>query len=340
MNIREHTRLAPFTTFRVGGEAQLFTACETEEEVSAAVAHARDRGVPFLPFGSGSNILVPDEGVSGLAAKIEINRISFEERGDTVDVSAGAGVVWDALVQEAAARNLWGIENLAGIPGTVGGAPIQNIGAYGAELADTFLYADAIDAASGTRQCIDTPAARFGYRDSVFKKNRNLILTRIVLRLSRTPKPHLAYRDLADARGRSEPLNSPGEIGAAVRRIRSAKFPDLAQEGTAGSFFKNPVVSRATADALVKKFPSLPIFPRAGGSVKLSLAWLLDHALALKGFAVRQARLFERQPLVIVASRGASAHDIDACAQEVEKRVQNATGITLVREVETFGARR
>lgn len=340
MKIEEHVSIAPFTTFHIGGEARFFIEAHTEKDIEDAIAFARESGLPLHPLGGGSNVLVPDAGVEGVVLKIALGDIAFEEDGADTLLIAGAGARWEDVVDCAVARGLFGVENLAGIPGTVGGAAVQNIGAYGAELADAFAHADVIDRATGIARRIDHAEAAFAYRTSLFKMHRELIITRVALRLTPRATPNVAYPDLVRAQAAGTPLATPSEIARAIRAIRAAKFPQDADEGTAGSFFKNPVISRERAEEFAKQFPEAPQFVQKDGSVKIPLAWLLDHALELKGFSKGAARLYEKQPLVIVARAGARAEEVDALAQEVAARVFAATGIAIEREVEIFGERK
>lgn len=333
MTVRESLLLAPHTSFHIGGPARFFVEVSSEEAIRATVALARTRSLPLLLLGGGSNILVPDMGVEAVVMKVLIDGLAFED--DTI--IAGAGVSWEALVSLATQHELWGIENLAGIPGSVGGALVQNIGAYGAELADTFAWAEVLDLPSGELKRLDAPSAQLAYRTSLFKQQKNLVILRVALRLSREGTPRLTYPDLARVEGAGVSLATPGEIATAVRAIRAGKFPLGSAGGTAGSFFKNPVVTAAHAATLCVRFPGIPQFPQADGRVKLSLAWLLDHALALKGFSMGRARLYEKHPLVILALDGAQANEVNALADEVARRVYEATGIMIEREVETFG---
>lgn len=338
MKLEEYVPLAPLTTLGVGGEARFFIEAHSEKDIEEAAAYARERRLPLFPLGGGSNLLVPDEGVEGVVVKVAINDVVFEDAGVETLVIAGAGARWEDIVDCAAERGLFGIENLAGIPGTVGGAAVQNIGAYGAELASVFAYADAVDSTTGLSRRVAGNEAAFGYRTSLFKKDRSLIVTRAAFRLRARGTPDISYPDLLRAQAEGVPLSAPSEIAAAVRAIRAKKFPNSAEEGTAGSFFKNPVIPRDLADALAERFPGVPAFPQKGGTVKISLAWLLDHALSLKGFSKGAARLYEKHPLVIVARTRARAEDVDALAHEVSARVFAETGISIEREVETFGA--
>lgn len=335
--VQEHVLLSPYTTLGVGGRARFFVDCTTEEGVVAALSYARELNLPVSILGGGSNILVPDAGFAGMVIKISIGGTAFKGEESPILIAAGAGVSWDTLVDEAAERNLWGIENLAGIPGTVGGAAVQNIGAYGAELSEVFVQAEAIDIKSGALRTISPTDAEFGYRTSIFKTQHSLIITRVTLTIATSGIPRLMYPDLQKAVERGESLMTPGEIGEAVRRIRALKFPR--DEGTAGSFFKNPILTTQEGEKLKERFPDLPLFPFSPDRVKVPLAWILDRALDLKGYARGNVRLFETQPLVIVTREGARAEDVEKFANEIRDRVHDATGILIEREVETLTAR-
>lgn len=337
MNPFEHVSLAPLTTLRIGGEARFLITVHTEQDIDEAIEFARQRSAPLVVIGEGSNLLIPDAGFEGVVLRCAVRGITFADEGDTVLVTAGAGELWEDLIDAVAKRGLFGIENLAGIPGSVGGAAVQNIGAYGAEFSETFVSADTIDRATGARRSIGASEASFGYRTSVFKKDRSHLITRVVLRLRHAGPPNLSYADLARAKEGGIPLATSEDVVRAVRAIRARKFPDPSHEGSAGSFFKNPVITPEAAATLVARYPGLPTFPQPDGSVKVSLAWILDHVLSLKGFTQGHVRLYEKQPLVIVAEQGAKASEVDAIAQLVMERVQKETGIILEREVETLG---
>jgi UDP-N-acetylmuramate dehydrogenase len=287
-------------------------------------------------LGGGSNVLASDAGFAGLIIRPQIGGIDFIETADgSVEVVAGAGVGWDALVQACVERGLWGLENLAGIPGNVGAAPVQNIGAYGAELADTYIWCDALSRASGSSKRFAREEAQFSYRESIFKKEGEWIITRVALRLATVPKPNLVYADLMRAQKQGVLLTTPTEIAEAVRAIRSQKFPSLADWGTAGSFFKNPLIPSAAYAALERRYPGMPGFP-SDGMVKVPLAWVLDHVLSLKGFKNGHVRLFEHQPLVLVTESGATANAVENFANEISEKVFSATGIKVEREVQSL----
>ena len=301
MTFEERVPLAPLTTLRLGGAARFFCEAKTEADVAAACVFARERGLALYPLGGGSNILVPDGVVDGVVLKVAIGGTNFEKDGSGAFAVAGAGVAWDDLVARSVEEGLWGLENLSGIPGSVGGAVAGNIGAYGAALSQTLQWVDVFDCEEMSVKRMSNADCAFGYRDSFFKQNgKRSIILRAAFRLSPAGAADISYKDLAEHFSDSREAASPAieTVRAAVLGIRKGKFPDLSQEGTAGSFFKNPVVPLVEAQTLQKTYPELPIFalPESPG-VKVPLAWILDKVLGLKGFAVGGARLFERQPL-------------------------------------------
>jgi len=331
MTVRESVPLSALTTFKIGGNASYVIECADDADIREALAFAEEKKLPWCLLGQGSNLLASDGGYDGVVIRPLASGISITEDETGALVVADAGYPWDELVREACERNLWGIENLAGIPGTAGAAPVQNIGAYGTELADTLLWVEAMNPESGESLRIPKEACAFGYRDSRFK-HENLIILRIALHLSKTPAPNLSYKDLAALAASGASLDTPAKVADAVRGIRAKKFPDLAEWGTAGSFFKNPVIPVREFEKLKERYPELPGFPGSDG-VKVPLAWILDRLLSLRGFSGRKTKLFEAQPLVVVAEKGASAQDVENIAGDVAARVKDATGIELEWEV-------
>jgi len=301
MNIEEGVPLAPLTTFRIGGAARYFVRVRSLEELREALAFARSHAVPFFILGGGSNILVSDEGYDGLIIKMEMKGTELIEdaASEKALLIAAAGERWDDLVAYAVAHDLWGLENLSGIPGTVGASPVQNIGAY---------------------------------RMSIFKQQAGrFIILRAVFSLSREGAPNLSYRDLREAFA-EKPQPSLAQVREAILAIRARKFPDLRREGTAGSFFLNPTVSAETAARLRLVLPDMPHFPTEKG-IKIPLAYLLDHGLDLRGFALGGARLFESQPLVLVARFGTPSAEVQALVASVQAKIRGAYGIEIECEV-------
>lgn len=254
--------------------------------------------------------------------------------GRTVEVRAEAGVEWDDLVQWAVDRGLWGIENLSLIPGRAGAAPVQNIGAYGAEAKDAIRSVECFHVPTRKTMILSAGHCGFGYRDSVFKRSLRgkVVITAITLALSRNARPSLGYGDLAHE---VEALGGPTlrNIREAVCRIRRSKLPDPAVLGNAGSFFKNPVVDRAEAERLRALHPDMPLYPAAEpGRAKLAAGWLIDRA-GMKGFADGPAGVHDRQALVLVNRGGATGADIIALARRVQAAVRERFGVEIDTEV-------
>jgi UDP-N-acetylmuramate dehydrogenase len=344
MTLTEHLSLAKLTTFKVGGSVRVVADCFNEQDVQAAVAYARDCGLSWYVLGGGSNVLADDGGYDGMIIRPLLSELTFDMNNDSPEciVTVGAGVKWDTLVEEGTARELWGLENLAGIPGSVGGAPVQNIGAYGADVSDTLLFVDALNTKTNEVQRFTNEECAFNYRDSRFKHDASLIILRVAFTLTKNGSPRTNYADLTTRVAQGTVLDTPHVIANTVREIRARKFPDLAVEGTAGSFFKNPIIDTACYEELKSRFPELPGFVVEGSvppRIKVSLAWILDHVLHLKGFSQGAgARLYENQPIVLAAQVGTTSASINALAREVEEQVYTATGITIEREVRSLPA--
>lgn len=337
MITRQNVPLSSLTTLRVGGVARYVIDCENKEDIESIVRFAQEQNLPWRLLGEGSNVLVQDEPYKGVVIAMRIQGIEALETGDVVILTAGAGVSWDSLVQNAADRGLWGLENLAGIPGTVGAAPVQNIGAYGIEVKDTLVSLEVFNTDTNTVEVLPASECNFGYRDSRFKYDTHLVILSATFRLLKDGMPNVQYKDLAHALEQGSDLRTPVAIAKAVRSIRARKFPDLTLVGTAGSFFKNPTVSEAAYMSLKEEFGDMPGFPNAQG-VKIPTAFILDHVLGLRGYTEGNVSLFENQPLVLVAHTGASQKEIDIFANSIASRVYDATGITLEREVRNFSA--
>ena len=247
-------------------------------------------------------------------------------------VRAEAGVEWDDLVEWAVGRNLWGLENLSLIPGKVGAAPVQNIGAYGAEAAGTITDVEMFCPETMNMLTMAAEHCAFGYRDSIFKRSLKgrVVITAVRFRLSKQPQPNVAYGDLqreVEARGGASLRN----IRDAVCAIRRSKLPDTAVLGNAGSFFKNPVVDPATAQRLAGEYPQMPVYRTAAG-VKLAAGWLIEQA-GMKGCTDGRAGVHDRQALVLVNSGGATGAEIIALARRVQQRVKEMFGVEIETEV-------
>jgi UDP-N-acetylmuramate dehydrogenase len=332
--IRQNVPLAPFTTFHRGGEAANFAEAHTEEEVRDACLFAKENGLALTILGGGSNVLIGEKGLPGLVLHIALKGITHEDVADGVILSAKAGETFDDVVAYALAHDLWGLENLSYIPGTVGATPVQNVGAYGVEIKDLCKEVRVYDTESDAFHILPASSCAFAYRDSLFKRpeGKRYVITEVVFMLKKEAHPQIGYRDLAAYfNGKAEP--SLEEIREAVGIIRSRKFPDWNIVGTAGSFFKNPIVSPDMAQRLHEQFPELPMFTTAEGMMKISLGYILDKALGLRGYREGGVMLYEEQALVLVAQENASAEEIKIFAQKIAEKVFDATGIAIEFEV-------
>ena len=341
LNPRLGIPLAPYTTMKVGGPAEFFAVVEDEEDLRASLSFAKEKELPVVILGGGSNVLISDEGLKGLVIKNEIEGISYKEIGDELLVTAGAGVWWDDLVKETVMKGLWGMENLSSIPGTVGATPIQNVGAYGVEVAELIRGVRVYDSVEEVFKVMTPLECQFGYRDSIFKtkKGKRFVVVEVTYVLSKIAKPRLEYKDLAERFGGIGPseqssfVPTAAEIREAVIDIRKKKFPDVTVVGTAGSFFKNPIVSEAESEALRLAYPELPMYPQSDGRVKVSLGFILDKICGLRGSREGSVGLYENQALVLVNYENASAKNISDFAKKVADEVFVKTKVVIEPEV-------
>ena len=333
--IDENVPLAGLTTLRVGGPARYYARPASVDELTAAVAWAEARALPVLVLGGGSNLLVADKGFGGLVAHLALGGVTYDADATGTIVTAGAGVVWDELVAECVARKLGGIECLSGIPGLVGATPIQNVGAYGQEVSETIVRVDALDLQTLDRITFATADCAFGYRTSRFKTvdRGRYVVTRVAFRLTPDAVPAIRYRDLEayfDQTGKVEPTLDAARCAVLEIRRRKAMVLDDADTDTwsAGSFFVNPVVDEGFAAGLPAAAPRFP----ASGGVKLSAAWLIEHAGFSRGHQKGRVGLSSRHALAIVNRGGASAIEIAALARDIREAVRLRFGVTLVPE--------
>ncbi len=285
-------------------------------------------------LGGGSNLILTGD-FAGLVLQVRLpGRELAAEDADAWYVRAGAGENWHAFVRWTLERGWPGLENLALIPGTVGAAPVQNIGAYGVEMAARFQHLEAVDLVTGETGVFDGPACRFGYRDSVFKGEAGgrYLITAVTFRLPKRWRPVTRYADLAqelEARGLGTP--TAREVADAVIAVRRRKLPDPAQIGNAGSFFKNPVVDAATFARLAAGYPDAPHYPQADGAVKLAAGWLIERC-GWKGRSLGRAGVCEQQALVLVNRGGARGEDVLRLARAIQASVQETFGVMLEPE--------
>lgn len=341
MKIQENISLAPLTTFRVGGKARFFVDVESIQKLKEAVFYAEKNNLPIFILGGGSNILISDEGFDGLVIKISLDGIMWKEDGDFVFATVGAGVLWDVFVEHAVLKNLWGVENLSYIPGTVGAAPVQNIGAYGAEVKDVIFSVSAFDIVSKKIKVFTNSLCLFGYRNSFFKsqEGKKFIITDVTFKLSKKLNPNISYKDINEY-FRDKSISNPSLllIRNTVIAIRKKKLPDWHNIGTAGSFFKNPIIKKNHLLKLLINFPEMPSFEVDYNNVKIPLAWILDKVCGLKGYREGRVGLYENQPLALVNFDKAKANEIKNLAQKIYKIVKEKTNIKIEREVEYIGS--
>lgn len=330
MKIEEHVSFGDITSFKVGGSARYLITVENASDVDAALVFASEHNVPIIPFGGGSNVLGQDGVLNAALVRVSADTIAVFD-GTTLVVGAGAS--WDQAVLFAAQHSLWGVENLSGVPGTVGGAIVQNIGAYGAVLSETLSTVEVFDTRARSVTTLKNDECRFGYRTSIFKEERDrYVILSARFALSHRATPRLQYKDLAE---RFSGISAPGimDIRTAVLEIRGKKFPPLSEYGTAGSYFLNPVLSAEDAARVAEKFPEMPLFQLPEGGTKVPLGWLFEHVLKLRGFKEGNIEAWREQSLVLVAHPGATAAEVKKFAQKIIDRAQNELGITLVPEV-------
>lgn len=336
MQIDLNIDVAPLTTFHISQSAAALAEFHNVAELQQLLASgALPR--PLKPVGEGSNLLFTGPFPGTLLRSLDCSINFVVDKEGHISVEAGAGLSMDTLIEECCRRQLWGLENLSGIPGTVGASVVQNVGAYGVEAADVVTDALVMDSATGEIITLTADEMQFGYRHSMFKlpANRNrFIVLRVTYALTDTPSPRLSYRALADRFAGCDNL-TPFDLRDAVIEMREAKLPSPCFIGSAGSFFKNPVVDMTVASELKAKYPDMPLYPTADGSqAKLSAAWLIDRA-GLKGAAEGGAAVWHKQPLVIVNATGqATAADVVALEERIIATVAQKFGVTLSPEVE------
>ncbi len=348
MKILENISLAKYTTFKIGGNARFFCVVTSEDELVEAVKFAKEKNtdghaLPFLVLGGGSNMLVSDKGFNGLVIKMEMKNTVINDE-DSI-MSSSAGELWDSLVECSVNNGLYGLENLSAIPGTVGAAPVQNIGAYGAEVSQTLLDVRSLDTKSMTFVNFSNKDCKFGYRDSIFKHERDsktgqprYIITAVAFQLTRKGVLKMDYKDVKEYFEKNH-VTGPtlSDLRKAIVEIRESKLPDWKVWGTAGSFFKNPSVPAAQFAELKNKFPDLPGFPENDGSVKVSLGYVLDKVCDAKGLMMGNVGTYDKQALVLIAKSGATAAEVYSLVDELKRRVKEKTGIVIEAEVDMIG---
>jgi len=333
--LTQNQSLKNFNTFGVDVKAKLFVEVFSEDELIKLLSDEKFKFEKKIILGGGSNILFTKD-FDGLIIKVCISYIKVLEKNDeSVLIEAGAGVIWDDLVKFCVDKNYGGIENLTLIPGTMGAAPIQNIGAYGQELADTFVSLNGVFIDSAETKSFNKNECRFSYRTSIFKEElkNNFVVTSVQLNLKKNPKPNLTYKALSDFLAKNG-INNPTikEVSGVVAEIRKSKLPDPQKIGNAGSFFKNPVISEDSFRKLKAVYSDIVSFPSESGQIKISTGWLIEK-FGWKGKRVGDVGTSADHALIICNFGNATGSEILEFAMRIKEEVSNKFGIKLEEEV-------
>ncbi|MCU1269599.1 MAG: UDP-N-acetylmuramate dehydrogenase [Acidobacteriaceae bacterium] len=342
MKLQENIALAPLTTLRIGGDARFFVRAEAVEDVEAAVAFAHDKNLPLFVLGGGSNVLISDKGWPGLALQIGISGIDHSHERETIRFVVGAGEEWDAFVALCVSRNCAGVECLSGIPGSVGATPVQNVGAYGQEVSQTITSVQVFDLATKQVREMNPEDCEFGYRTSIFntRERGRYIILGVTHELRHGGPPSLQYADLRNYFSGRKETPTLSETREAVRKIRATKgmliTPGDPDSQSAGSFFKNPVLTAAQFEQLAQRTKErnlqVPSFTALSQQKKISAAWLVENSGFAKGYVKGHVGISSKHALALVNRGGASASEIVALKNEIQERVEQVWGIKLEPE--------
>lgn len=340
MEVQQNVSLKNHTTFKTGGLARLFYIVQSKEDLINAISFAKREKIDFYVLGEGSNLLVSENGFDGLVIKMNNLGVDFKEDGDHAYAHVMAGVNWDFFVQQAVGRSFYGAENLSLIPGTVGASPVQNIGAYGAEVMDVIESVEVFNTHTEKFELLSNQQCEFGYRDSIFKREvgKKYIVFSVNFLLSKKQNLKLEYKDIKEYFDDNRKEITIESVREAIIKIRRSKLPDLEKFGTAGSFFKNPLVERELVESIQKDFPLVPIYNTENSNyVKTSAAFLIDKVACMKGLRVKDVGTFENQALVITNFGSATGEEVLTFAKQIQKQVHEKTSIWLEMEVQTVG---
>jgi UDP-N-acetylmuramate dehydrogenase len=339
MNMQENTILAPLTTLKVGGPARYFVEAKSSADVLHAIQFAHTRSLPIFVLGGGSNVVIADAGWPGLVLKIALSGIDQRQDGDSTVFDVGAGEDWDNFVGLAVARNCAGIECLSGIPGSVGGTPVQNVGAYGQEVSQTIESVQVLDTRDMQVRELCNEACGFSYRTSIFNTTERgrFVILRVTYRLATNGEASLQYADLKNYFAGKSASPSLSETREAVRQIRARKGmliePGDQDSRSAGSFFKNPVLSAEQMEDVRRRAAArnlqVPSYPALQAQHKISAAWLVEHSGFTKGYGTGPVGISRKHALAIVNRGGATAADIFTFQQQICDRVEAIWGIRL-----------
>ena len=334
--MKTNVDLLPYNSFGFPAVAKHFVEINDIQELETLIRSDVFKNEKHLILSGGNNVLFQEDVFDGIVVHINTKGIEVIEDSDNdVVVRAQAGEDWPKFVEKMVTMGLYGVENLAHIPGKVGAAPVQNIGAYGMELKDSFLRCEAIELATGNKRIFMKEECNFGYRNSVFKNELKgqYVITSVDFLLHRQAELKLEYGNIKaylSEHGIENPTLQ--QLHDAICAIRDAKLPDVKQIGNAGSFFKNPVISAEQFETLQKDYPDIPHYPDADGMVKVPAGWLSEHA-GWKGWRDEHVGVYEKQALVLVHYGGGTGHDIVDLAQRIQQSVEEKFGIRISPEV-------
>ncbi|HEX6982538.1 MAG TPA: UDP-N-acetylmuramate dehydrogenase [Balneolaceae bacterium] len=333
--VKPDVDLQPYNTLHISAKARRFAAVKTTAQLKEILCHPQTKNHPLLVLGGGSNILFSDD-FDGLVLHVEIGgKEVIKETGKHIWLKIGAGENWHQTVRYCVEKGWGGVENLSLIPGTVGAAPIQNIGAYGVELTNVFDRLEAIEIDTGETKIFKKEECRFGYRDSIFKNELKgkYVVTKVVLKLSKQPEVNTSYGAIQselEKRGITDP--SIMDISDIIIDIRNSKLPNPDELGNAGSFFKNPVVDKSVFDRIKGEYSKVPGYSMSDGKIKVPAGWLIELA-GWKGKVVGNTGTYKQQALVIVNHGGATGKEILQLAESIQESVKKKFGIELMPEV-------
>jgi len=328
-NVIEDKSFGELTTFHTGGKIGYFVEVGSRDQIKTAFDFAKSKKLPVFILGGGSDLLVSDSDFEGVVIKYVGD--GYSVRGNTI--TAEGGMVWDKLVAVSVENNLWGLECLSGIPGTVGASPIQNIGAYGHELSETFVSLEAYDLAKEKSVTFKKDDCKFGYRESVFKDKKywqKFVITSVTFKLSKTKKTKIGYDSLKDLINEDSALV---DIRNAVLKTRALKLENPEEYGNAGSFFKNPIIDTVKRDKLIKKYPDAKIYP-FDDKFKVFAGWLIEQT-GWKGINYENAGVSRKHALILINRTGkATSKEIFDLSKKIIESVERKFGIELEREVQ------
>ena len=337
MKIQEYVELNTFSTFMVGAQARYFTSVSSVEDIQKLLKNEIWTEVPHYILGEGSNTLFAKD-YDGLVIKNEIIGLEvISEDDESMIVRVGAGENWHNFVLWAVDQDLWGIENLVLIPGTVGASPVQNIGAYGVEVSEVITEVEVVNIETGELVVLKNEDCGFEYRNSLFKqKPERYFITQVSFKLKKNGAVVLTYHQVQEELDKLGSKDiTPKDVATAIVTIRDSKLPRIGELGTAGSFFKNPIVSAEKASSLLKEFPEMKQFPLEQGEVKLSAAWLIEH-IGYKGYKSADVGTYHKHALVLVNHGGARGSEVWDFAQEIILKVKEVFGVDLEPEVQVI----